>query len=1408
MSLFSAVGNYVKKSYEKAKSNPFEALLYMTGVNALAEAILDIQEVPPDRGATLNFPSSDRYIPVIYGTQKVGGSYAYVGTSGAEREYLHIALVVSEGEITSFQSIYVDDVSYNNAKYSGLIAIDTNMVGTPSQSAQGTLVSAFAEWTSAHQLKGVAYLYLRFRWNRDVFRGLPKIVSLVNGIKLYDPRDLSTSFSRNPALALYDYLTNNIYGKGLSSTDLDIDSFKSAADYCDELVTRDGDGGTQGTHKRYEIDVKLDTKRKIMDNVKTLLKPMRGMLPFVNGKYKLVLDKDETSVFEFNEDNIIGGWQIVGTDKRNKFNRVNVTFSNKNKDYQNDIAAVSSATFLAEDSGVRLEANINMPAITDYYRAVDHASYILKKSRQGITVTFVATIAAIVVESGDVVDVNHPTPGWTPKQFRVIDLNLLANGNVQVTLLEHESIVYNRESISLEVTPPNTYLPDPYIVTAPVMNPLESGTIHLVKKGSIVYSQIYVSWSYPNDIFINRYHVEFKKSSDSVWLPGGVAEGSQTLSLYIINVDDGVDYDIRVRSENSLGALSTWDTTTNYTVVGKEEPPNVPTGVTLTSIEGALKIQWTNPSDLDIKSVEIFADTTSPTLIDMIDVDASGSPGEIQTYTIPLTPGSTRFVKIRLLDLSRRASAMVATTPASATAGAYKYLTGETVDSLKPAVAGADVNSPSISLRVNKTGLTAVNVGEAFIHGFDSSGAPADIDGYINFNGNKLTVPRSESGSWTIATEAVGAGYIIFDTTKSGKFTVASTSVSLAFAKKVNGSWSYDNNTGNWIAFTPSSTDTIIGTLVTDSADSIKTGEVWANGISPDVVADGGATVSRVFVQTNPPSALVATDEDVWIDSDDNNKLYVRESGTWVSRRDPTADWNNVDLIPEAELFSVDDSSRLGYNPGFANWSAGKPQNWNATGTNHFEENTIRQMGSSSVKFVTDGTTDETLTFINSSLFTSQNAQLSAGTFFIVSFSYYLTEITGAGRPGVSMILYTSGVAKYYDIEIGNTTLDVWHQQYFIARANVGTIIQGIEMEVAGASNFMPNGRANCTVYFDKCGFNIIDGDSLAYDDGTRLHDLKPAEVNSDVTGNHVFDSTSSNLVVDGDMERTDTAWWANAGVTKVADPAFGTYCLDVANPGNYATNKQPDGTLLFFPVEVGDKIHIKAWVKNVGTGAAAIGLNLANATKGYIGLQQLGWASGTSWELVEGSFTIAIGSTVRYVNAVCLNVGGGASARFDQVEMIKAPRTIGKGATGIVTANLYIESGLDHLVTCADNIRNDKINGQYIHNPVTNNGRFTVPNGVSKVRLTARIGFTANAAGYRKVAIRKNNSETYSGSTLSITAPADGDLSIINLTTPVLEVVPGDFFTVVVKHGAGVTLYVQGAADGSQSWIHMEVVE
>lgn len=182
---------------------------------------------------------------LVYGEVRKSGGIAYIGSTN-NNEYLHMVIMLASHEVQEIGEILVNDTSITpdmldgsgnvtSGRYNGLLRIK-KYLGTDSQTADSDLVSEVAEWTTNHRLRGIAYIYVRLKWDRDAFpSGIPNFSAWVKGKKVYDPRTVSTYWSPNVSLISRDYLSDTRFGLQVISAD--IADISSTANICEEFVT-------------------------------------------------------------------------------------------------------------------------------------------------------------------------------------------------------------------------------------------------------------------------------------------------------------------------------------------------------------------------------------------------------------------------------------------------------------------------------------------------------------------------------------------------------------------------------------------------------------------------------------------------------------------------------------------------------------------------------------------------------------------------------------------------------------------------------------------------------------------------------------------------------------------------------------------------------------------------------------------------------------------------------------------------------------------------------------------------------------------------------------------------------------------------------------------------------------------
>lgn len=598
MGLFSSVFKFVKNIFGAIG----DVLGYVLGFDSGLE--------DKYKGQLVNKQSNIAKIPVIYGERLVGGTRVFVSTGGGKKnQYLYIALVLSEGEVESIGNIYINDVLSTDSKFNNKVTI-YKYTGTDTQSATSLFNDANDPWTSAHQLKGVAYLAMRFKYDQDVFSGVPEVRAVVKGRKVYDPRTTTTAWSDNPALCLRDYLTNTRYGKGIPTSAIDDASFIQAANDCEVEVTPYNGGANIQLFKFNSI---VDTGETLFKNVKKILASMRGIMPYSNGQYSIIVDKEEDSVFELNENNILSEIKVVSSSKDNKYNQVIAKFPNPEKRWELDsvIYPESGSTeetqFLTEDNQQVLSKEITLDNVTNHYRAYDLARIACLASRnQTLTVSLTCTSEALQLAVGDIVSVNHESMGWTGaaiQEFRIMGMVLADEGEVQLTLQQYDSSIYPWVEQSEQTAGPETTLPDPFATEA-VTNATSTGHAVIQNDGTSIYFYD-IEWTESDDALVDHYLIEVNKDDGSTLSLAAETLQTQNTSFRYMVADASLDYGFTVIAVNGAGTRSLGVDVSPVEVVIDTTAPGVPTSPQVTGTFKQIFITWTNPTDSDFSHIEI-----------------------------------------------------------------------------------------------------------------------------------------------------------------------------------------------------------------------------------------------------------------------------------------------------------------------------------------------------------------------------------------------------------------------------------------------------------------------------------------------------------------------------------------------------------------------------------------------------------------------------------------------------------------------------------------------------------------------------------------------------------------------------------------------------------------------------------
>ena len=550
----------------------------------------DQPERPADQGVKQRIPTDTRNkLPIVYGEKEVAGTITFFDITGDNQDMAFI-IPLCEGPVDSITSVKWEDkvITFNDSDLAGGLRNATNTINGDGQSddflngmrfqcrvfpngGRCAEMEAFeTKWGvngDRRTMPNVAYAFVRIKYDRDKrLTGLT--ARLKFNIKGKEIRTINSSgvlstartYSTNPAECLLDYLTDASYGAGVPDSAIDLASFLSHKNFCNETVTYTDNGGNSSTQTRYTANGVINTNQDIDKNVSDLTVGNSGSLTWNYGQFGVISDKVKSSTSSFSEDNIFGQLQISKLGFDNKLNQLTVKYDGVLSEGNEEQVIVLAPESVKNVNEPFLERTITLPLTSNNIEANLVAAIFLNQSRQDIVVNFQTSIAASGVESGDVISITHATPSWVSKKFLVHTVEeRIVEGAVTLDITAHEYAdeVYNPGTI-LEYDPaPNTNLPNPYV--APVISNLVATEDFTLQPANMV-----VTWDDTNPIYTDFYVLGYRESGTTDPFTFKTVSGGQRYE--IVPLLFSTTYEVQVTPTSTLG--NEGETLTDTTTTG------------------------------------------------------------------------------------------------------------------------------------------------------------------------------------------------------------------------------------------------------------------------------------------------------------------------------------------------------------------------------------------------------------------------------------------------------------------------------------------------------------------------------------------------------------------------------------------------------------------------------------------------------------------------------------------------------------------------------------------------------------------------------------------------------------------------------------------------------------------------
>ncbi|EMB6073705.1 phage tail tip protein J-related protein [Proteus mirabilis] len=385
--------------------------------------------------------------------------------------------------------------------------------------------------------RGLAWLRVTLTFDQEKFPyGLPNVKCEVWGKHLFDPRTGQTAWSNNGALVILDYYRHYLK---VPDTDIDFDSFKQAADLCDEKVSLP-EGGFES---RYTLNGAYDLNESPSSILEAMHKCINAEPTFTAGKHGIQIGAYYgPAIKTITETQLIGSVTCTPeTGLKDATNAVYGTFIDAEQLYtKTDFTPVIVDEWVKED-GLEIRENIDYRFVTSPYQAQRLARQYLRKKKAGRRVQLTMNLDGYAYRPGEVVLLALPSLGISGLEFRIAEWSFHALDGVALTLEEDGAYLYEDVIGKPFERPPFVSLP-----TGGVASPINLTFVPLAVSDIV---QGTLSWqNVASDVRYNTVNIFHNgKVIQSIQVPGervdinGLARGT---------------YRVEVRATNMAGAMS------------------------------------------------------------------------------------------------------------------------------------------------------------------------------------------------------------------------------------------------------------------------------------------------------------------------------------------------------------------------------------------------------------------------------------------------------------------------------------------------------------------------------------------------------------------------------------------------------------------------------------------------------------------------------------------------------------------------------------------------------------------------------------------------------------------------------------------------------------------------------------
>lgn len=539
----------------------------------------------------------------VFGTTAMNLDLRYQEASGSQQEYIDYVIAVAAHKVKSIDQIWFEEkLAWSagtgvSATYSGYLTVETILEGSASNYFT---INGGSKWGADERLTGCAQVHLRIKrlgpddkTQSPLASGLPSRVTIIgDGALLYDPRKDSTVIggsgthrandqstwgsytdsddTDNPALQLLWFLLGwRINGQlsvgcGVPPARIDLESFITAANICDENVTL----AIGGTQKRYRTSGTASDSDDRMEIINTFLSCMNASLRDNNGQLSLTVIKNDLAdyVLTFDEGDVLDEFEWNQTRGLNEsYNKARGRYVDPSNNSLYQLVDYPEVGFASPD-GIDRVMTLDLPYVEDGRRAQRIAKQVLQRNQYKGMFSATFTAKAQGCSVGEVVRLTFPALGWSNKLFRVVSQEIRFDGQVPMALIEENAAIYAWDADDVAPVSPNAptvYDPLNNPILLAISEAAQPATLDGLAPVNLYadYLGVFLTAQLPKSIAVVRRRGGTDVSSTTTWsivnqagisgatvtisssgvvtIPTGITMGS-TASILVRSVRDGV----------------------------------------------------------------------------------------------------------------------------------------------------------------------------------------------------------------------------------------------------------------------------------------------------------------------------------------------------------------------------------------------------------------------------------------------------------------------------------------------------------------------------------------------------------------------------------------------------------------------------------------------------------------------------------------------------------------------------------------------------------------------------------------------------------------------------------------------------------------------------------------------------